>query len=158
MKEELGSPSRVMTREQRVAWSDSSGKIFPTRPKKPRKVTHWEAWPGNWSLVLVFCCKWTTKRYKWFSLLSDWVVPLWASSTNICWFCFHFGFIKFTTPPLRYARFSRLQQCCWFGPVWLSHNKTAPALDTVRICSNWYEIIWRRLWLIRDFMAYHLCC
>ena len=93
-----GAPLGVMTREQRLAWSDSStGKIFLGKEAQKSHPLRGSARPGNWLYWFSSLCKWTTKRYKWFSSSSDWV-PLWGS-TNICWFCFHFGFIKFTTHP-----------------------------------------------------------
>ena len=146
------------------AWSDSWGKIF--RAKKTRKVSHhWESGLGT---GLVSTLEINNKALQVVFLPSDWR-PLW-SSTNTYWFCFHFGFYQVYNPtaPIRLFLLAAAVLLVWTClviacfTVWLSHNKTAPALDTVRICSNWYqtryEIIWRRLWLIRDFMAYHLCC
>ena len=49
-----------------------------------------------------------------------------------------------------------LLQCCWWGPVWLSDNKTGPTLDAMRRCSNCpqlgCEIIWRRRWRLRNYL------
>ena len=107
-------------------------KIFQTA-KKPRKVSHWGGRPGNWPSLLVFCCKWTTKRYKWFSSLSDWsAAQISVDSVSI--------FVSSLQPSVRYTPCLN----CLRGPVWLSHNKTAPALDAAQTTSLGYKIISRR--------------
>ena len=164
MKEESDAPSGVMTREQRGLDQILGVKYFGQRKPEKSAIIERAAWEPGWFSTLEI----NNKALQVVFLPSDWR-PLWSSSTNTCWFCFHFGFYQVYNPtaPIRLflpAAVLLVWTCLVIAcfTVWLSHNKTAPALDTVRICSNWYqtryEIIWRRLWLIRDFMAYHPCC
>ena len=113
MKEESDAPSGVMTREQRGLDQILGVKYFGQRKPEKSAIIERAAWErGGFQ-------RWksTTKRYKSFSFppigghFEAAQIPVDFVSILV--------FIKFTTPPLRYARFSRLQ-CCWFGPVWLS--------------------------------------
>ena len=119
MKEESDAPSGVMTREQRGLDQILGVKYFGQRKPEKSAIIERAAWePG---LVGTGFQRWksTTKRYKSFSFPpigghfeAAAQIPVDFVSISV--------FIKFTTPPLRYACFSWLQQCCWFGPVWLS--------------------------------------
>ena len=145
------------------AWSDSWGKIF--RAKKTRKVSHhWESCLGTGAGFNVgnqqqsvtsrfpsLRLEATLKQHKYLLILFPfWFYQVYNPTAPI----------RLFLPAAVLLVWTCLVIACF--TVWLSHNKTAPALDTARICSNWYqtryEIIWRRLWLIRDFMAYHPCC
>ena len=113
MKEESDAPSGVMTREQRGLDQILGVKYFGQRKPEKSAIIERAAWErGGFQ-------RWksTTKRYKSFSF-----PPIGghfeAAQIPVDFVSILF-FIKFTTPPLRYACFSR-QQCCWFGPVWLS--------------------------------------